>query len=86
MNALDRYLYQIRYFKGNRESANQKVRTWALIYNFMPFCDRVQKRKERPKKSSRFEELNGFVYHSNWLENLLIAGSMNGFRASHKIR
>lgn len=86
MNALDRYLYQIRYFKGHRQSANQKVRAWALIYNFMPFCDRVQKRKTSPKKSSRFEERNGFVYSANWLENLLIAGSMNGFRASPKIR
>lgn len=86
MNALDRYLYQIRYFKGDRHSANQKVRAWALIYNFMPFCDRVQKRKTSPKKSSRFAERNGFVYSANWLENLLIAGSMNGFRASPKIR
>lgn len=86
MDALDRYLYQIRYFRGHRHSANLKVRSWAMIYNFMPLCQRVQKRKERPKKSSRFEELNGFVYHSNWLENLLIAGSMNGFRTSHKIR
>ena len=73
MNGLDRYLYQIRYFKGHRQSPNQKVRAWALIYNFMPFCDREQKCKTSPKKSSRFEERNGFVYASNWLENLLIA-------------
>ena len=57
-----------------------------MIYNFMPFSQRVQNRKHNPKKMCRFEELNGFVYHSNWLENMLIAGSTNGFRQSHKKR
>ena len=86
MNILDRYLYQIRYFRGHRKTANSKIRGWAMIYNFMPFSQRVQNRKQNPKKISRFEELNGFVYHSNWLENMLIAGSMNGFRQAHKKR
>jgi hypothetical protein len=86
MDSLDRYLYAMRYFKGHRSSANAKIRAWALVYNFAPFSKRVQNRAERPKKSSRFEEFNGFIYQANWLENLLIAGSMNGFRCSHKIR
>lgn len=86
MNILDRYLYQIRYFRGNWKTTNLKIRGWAMIYNFMPFSQRVQNRKKNPKKTSRFKELNGFVYHSNWLENMLIAGSMNGFRQSHKKR
>jgi hypothetical protein len=84
MDCLDRYLYNMGYFKGHRSTANAKIRAWAMLYNFGPFCQRVQKRAECPKKSSRFEELNGFVYAGNWLENLLIAGSMNGFRRSHK--
>jgi len=24
--------------------------------------------------------LNGFVYHDNWLQNLLVSASMGGFR------
>jgi hypothetical protein len=86
MNILDRYLYQMRYFRGSRKTANSKIRGWAMIYNFMPFSQRTQKQKDKPKKSCRFEELNGFVYHSNWLENMLIASSMNGFKQSHKKR
>lgn len=80
MNHLDRYLYQIRYFHGHRRTANLKIRAWAMIYNFMPMGYKVQKRKDMPKKQSRFEELNGFAFHQNWLHNLLIASSMNGFK------
>lgn len=86
MNALDRYLYQIRYFSGNRDSANQKIRAWAMMYNFAPFSQRVQKRKINPKKDSRFQEFNGFVYHANWLQNCLIANSLNGTKCHHTIR
>ena len=86
MNMLDRYLYQMRYFKGHRKTANLKIRAWAMLYNFTPFSQRVQKQKNKPKKSSRFEEFNEFVYHNNWLENMLVAGSMNGFKQSHTIR
>jgi len=81
MNLLDRYVYQIRYFHGHRQTANLKVRAWAMLYNFMPLCNRVRDRKVKPKKQSRFEELNGFVYHHHWLNNLLIASSMNGHKA-----
>lgn len=83
MNILDRYLYQMRYFRGNREAANQKVRAWAMIYNFVPFSQRVQNRKDNPKKKSRFEDHNGFVYHQDWLQNLIIASSLNGSISRH---
>jgi hypothetical protein len=86
MNLLDRYLYQVRYFHGRCQTANLKVRAWAMIYNFMPFSNRVRTRKQKPKKQSRFEELNGFAYHHHWLHNLLIAGSMNGGKGRHQIR
>ena len=80
MNILDRYLYQIRYFHGHHKTANLKIRAWATIYNFMPFCQKTQNQK----KQSRFEDYNGFVYHQNWLQNVIIAGSMNGYRTRHK--
>ncbi len=83
MNILDRYLYQMRYFRGNREAANQKVRAWAMLYNFVPFSQRVQNRKDNPKKKSRFEDYNGFVYHQDWLQNLIIASSLNGSISRH---
>jgi hypothetical protein len=49
MNRLDRYLYQMRYFRGNRKTANLKIRGWAMIYNFVPFSQRVQNKKRTLK-------------------------------------
>lgn len=86
MNHLDRYLYQARYFNGHRKTANLKVRAWAMIYNFMPFSNRTICNKGTNAPKSRFEQLNGFAYHQNWLHNLLIASSMNGFKQLHKKR
>lgn len=86
MNALDRYLYQVRYFSGHRTSANAKVRAWAMIYNFKPFSKRTMANKDKDAPKSRFEQINGFVYHQNWLHNLLIAASKNGFNQNHKKR
>ena len=84
MNHLDRYLYQTRYFSGHRKNANLKIRAWAMIYNFMPFTQRTLSGKTIDHPKSRFEQLNGFVYHYHWLHNLLIASSQNGFYANHK--
>ncbi len=86
MNHLDRYLYQTRYFNGHRKTANLKVRAWAMIYNFMPFSNRTISNKGEDAPKSRFEQLNGFVYHQNWLHNLLIASSMSGNGLNHKKR
>jgi hypothetical protein len=49
----------------------------ALIWNFYPYDQRTK--QAHPERYSPFAELNGFVYHENWLHNLLIAGSMNGY-------
>jgi hypothetical protein len=86
MNFLDRYLYQTRYFNGHRKTANLKVRAWAMIYNFMPYAKRTKSNPNHSGANSRFEQLNSFVYHQNWLHNLLIASSLNGFRQNHKKR
>lgn len=48
-----------------------------MIYNFMPFSRRTQKQINKAKKSCRFEELNGFLYHSNWLENIRTADAVD---------
>jgi hypothetical protein len=36
----------------------------------------VLMREEEPGRISPFDDINGFVYHQNWLHNLLIASSM----------
>jgi|APDOM4702015191_1054821.scaffolds.fasta_scaffold36391_1 hypothetical protein len=77
MNHQDRYLYSMQYFHGTVESARLQMRAMALLWNFHPYGQRT-KAKGR-ERSSPFGELNGFVYHENWLHNLLISGSMNGY-------
>jgi hypothetical protein len=77
MNYQDSYIYSMKYFHGNIQSAGIQMRSMALLWNFHPYGQRTK--QDHPEKSSPFEELNGFVYHENWLHNLLIAGSMNGY-------
>jgi hypothetical protein len=79
MGLMDRYLFAGHFFHGHLMTAEYRIRSWALFHNFRPFCPRSQ-----PFKNgfhSRTHRLNGFVYHKNWLHNLLISGSLAGFRA-----
>jgi hypothetical protein len=59
------------------QSARTQMLARALIWNFHPYGQRTK--QAHPERHSPFAELNGFVYHENWLHNLLIAGSMNGY-------
>jgi hypothetical protein len=77
MNHQDRYLYAMQYFHGTFDSARRQMRAMALLWNFHPYGQRTRSRHS--ERMSPFGELNGFVYHDNWLHNLLIAGSMNGY-------
>lgn len=75
LDALDRYLYGLRYFHGHLASAQLSVRGWALAHNFMPYCPRAEPSKQFVSPAHR---LNGFVYHQNWLENLFVSASLGG--------
>ena len=76
MNYQDRILYSMQYFHGTQTSIKQSIRAMALLWNFHPYCQKVQ--ALAPYSMSPFEDLNGFRYHDNWLRNLLIASSLNG--------
>jgi hypothetical protein len=78
LNHLDRVLYAMRYCHGHPASARLAVRAWALQWNFHPYGPRL--RHDQPLRASPFEDLNGFHYHPNWLQNFLIASSMGGLR------
>jgi hypothetical protein len=77
-NHLARVLYAMRYCHGQQASARAAVRAWALQWNFHPSGPRL--RHDQPTRSSPFADLNGFLYHPNWLHNLLLASSMGGLR------
>jgi hypothetical protein len=75
---LDRVLYTMRSCHGQQASARVAVRAWAMPWNFHPYGPRL--RHDQPARSSPFADLNGFHYHPNWLQNLLVASSMGGLR------
>ena len=75
MVPMDRWLFNSRYFHGHLSSAERQVRAWALFHNFWPYCPRANIRKQF---LSPVHKLNGFVYHDNWLHNLLISSSISG--------
>ena len=82
MNYQDRILYQIQYFHGSINSARLFLRAIALIWNFHPHCQKTSAKYKGLGRYSPFENINSFYYSYNWLENLLIAGSMNGCRTT----
>ena len=83
MEPMARYLYSTRYFHGHLMSAEYQIRAWALFHNFQPYCPRS---KISEKYLSPFHQLNGFVYHENWLQNLLVASSLGGRYATNTKR
>jgi hypothetical protein len=77
MNSIARWLDSTRFFHGQWVSAERSIRAWALLHDFGPYCPRA---KISQTYSSPAHKLNGFVYHQNWLHNLLISTSMSGCR------
>ena len=74
MGFMDRHLFSTRYFHGDHNSAQFGIRGWALIQNFAPSCPYTMKKYNGQKSPA--ERLNEFRYSDNWLENLLISGSL----------
>lgn len=81
MEPLARWLFSTRFFHGHWQSAELQIRTWALFHNFWPYCPRARISQQF---SSPAHQLNGYVYHSNWLHNLLISTSAVGFNLNHR--
>ena len=77
MDSLDRFLYSNKYFHGHLPSSQYSVRSWAILHNFLPYSPRYQFRGSFLSPAHKF---NGFVYHRNWLKNLIVSASMGGFR------
>ena len=76
MKFLDRAFFNAQYFHGFPESAESRVRALALLWNFCPSSPETV--RKYAGQACPAERLNGKRYADNWLENLLISGSMNG--------
>jgi hypothetical protein len=83
MIPLDRWLFAARYFHGNWRSAELQIRAWTLFHNFLPYCPRAGVREQFV---SPVHQLNGVLYHDNWLQNLLISTSCAGLSVNHRKR
>ena len=75
MDHMDRRFYSAHYCHGHLMTAELAVRAEAWLVNFLPYCPRAAIAKQY---RSPAHKLNGFVYHDNWLHNLLISASMGG--------
>ena len=78
MNLMDRWLHSSRFFHGHWTSAERSIRAWALLHDFGPYCPRTTAKQNF---SSPAHKLNGFVYHDNWLHNLMISTSMSSLNS-----
>lgn len=73
MQRMDRHLFACQNFHGTKLSADLSIRGWALIYNFAPSNPRTVAKYQGMQSPA--VRLNRYAFHSNWLQNLLIAGA-----------
>lgn len=83
MKFLDRAFFNAQYFHGTFESAESRVRALALLWNFCPSSPRTVRKYDG--RACPAERLTGKRYAENWLENLLVSGSMNGVERDQQI-
>lgn len=78
MKIMERHAINSQMFHANVSSTSMNFRALALLYNFAPSCPAVT--QKHPDLASPAARLNGFVYSTSWLENLMTAASLNGFK------
>lgn len=84
MNRMCRLMYAGRGLHGHQIHSELRLRGWALLLNFRPFAPRAGTHREYLCPAHR---LSGKRYHDHWLHNLLVSGSLLGFRQiEHGIR
>jgi len=81
MDLMDKFLYNRKYLKGKNQTAQKSITAFCIAHNFRPYAPATMKKKNI---RSPFEKLNGFQYHDNWLQNMLIATSRNGYRQNQQ--
>lgn len=78
MRAMSRHAFNSQMFHATIKSTTANFRAFALLYNFSPSCPAVT--KKAGQLTSPAARINGFIYHEDWLQNLLIATSLGGYR------
>ena len=78
MKSMNRHAFNSQMFHASISSTSKNFRAFALLYNFTPSCPAAW--DDSNKLKSPAARLNGFIYHDDWLHNLLISASLGGFR------
>lgn len=78
MRAMKKHAFNSQMFHSTIPNTSRNFRAFALLYNFTPSCPAA--RDQENNLNSPAARLNGFVYHQDWLQNLLISASRGGFR------
>jgi len=78
MKLMQRYFDQGQHLHGGKAASERHSRAWALLHNFRPW--RPETRRANGGWASPAERLNQHRYHEEWLQNLLVSGSMAGYR------
>jgi hypothetical protein len=73
---LDRAFFHAQYFHGLPDSAESRVRAVALLWNCCPSSPQTV--RKHAGQVCPAERLHGKRYADNWLENVLVCGSLNG--------
>jgi len=85
MRGMDRYLFAHQGFHGTLVSAEYGIRSYRLLTNFRPSCYNPLAGGANGECESPFTRLNGFRYHTSWLQNMLVATSGQAiYRFQHK--
>ena len=77
MKFMNRHAVNSQKFHSTTDKTSKNFRAHALLYNFTPSSPGVT--LENPELTSPAARANGFVYHQDWLHNLLISASLGGF-------
>ena len=78
MRAMNRYYEEGQHLHGSEEACKRHVRAWALVHNFRPRQPATA--RANGGDQSPAERLNKHRYHNNWLQSLLVSGSLAGYR------
>lgn len=78
MRSMSRYFEDSQHLHGSKEACEKHCRAWALLYNFKPWSPETVRTNDGWRSPA--ERLNQHRYHDNWLHNLLVSASMNGYR------
>lgn len=81
MRGMNGYFDGGQHLHGSRTACRMHCRAWALLWNFAPWHPATT-RKDGGWRSPA-ERLNQHRYHDCWLQNLLVAASLDGYRCPH---